>query len=130
MRIDSWKRVLLAAILGFAAAPALAFDTELVVAPTSAKGFKLEKPGEARDYIDHTAAYVRFIPTDGKGRPFPVFISTHNYLVCPDSDKKYFLGDVKEVSGDRRSGVRVLGFFFAKPPCDKATQHLEAITGS
>ena len=73
---------------------------------------------------------VRFIPTDGKGRPFPVFINTHNYLVCPDSDKKYFLNDVKEVNADRRSGVRVFGFFFAKPPCDKATQHLEAITAS
>jgi hypothetical protein len=36
---------------------------------------------------------------------------------------------VKQVSFDRRSGARVLGFFFAKPDCEKPKYHMEAVFG-
>jgi len=141
MRIGLWKRALpaatlrlaavLAATVGCAATPALAaFDTELIVQPTSSKTLKVEKPAGAQDYIDHVSIYIRFLPgKGGPGRMYPVFINTHNYLVCPDDpDKHILLDDVKEVSADRRSGVRVLGLFFKKPPCDTAKQYFEAIS--
>src|SRR5436309_2470845 len=90
MRIGLSTGALLAAIpafvasLGVGASPAFAaFDTKLVIAPTSSKTIKAEKPSAAQDYVDHTAIYIRFLPIGGPKRPLPVFISTHNYLTCP-----------------------------------------------
>lgn len=128
MHSRRWTRALLATTLILAADRALAaIDTDLVVEPGSSKDMKVEKPSPARDYIDHIGVYIRVIPLKGN-RVYPVFINTRNYLTCPDSDKKWLVNDVRDVAFDRRKGVRVLGFFFDKPSCEKATLHFEGIT--
>jgi hypothetical protein len=104
------------------------FDVDLKVVDASSKDVKFEKPAPPRDFIDRIGIYLRAVPTKGN-KAFPVFVSTRNYLVCPDNPKKYYLNDVKQANFDKRSGVRILGFFFDKPPCEKATQYLEATTG-
>ena len=129
MRMRSWKPGLLLTVLLCSATPALAaFDITLVTAPGADKYMKIEKPTPGRDFVEHVAAYIRIIPKQNN-RVFPAFITTHNYLTCPDSDQHYNLNDVKQVSNERRSGVKVLGFFFPKPKCDNPTFHMEPIVG-
>jgi hypothetical protein len=118
----------LAALL-LAAVPAAAFDMDLEVKNDISKWAKIEKPTNARDFVDRVVSYQRFVPNPGQGHVFPVFINTHNYLTCPNSDKKVILSDVKRVSWERRRGIAVLGFFFDKPGCEKPTFHMEPIFG-
>jgi hypothetical protein len=116
-------------LLTVAARPALAaFDIDLEVDPGSAKSVQFQKPAPAREFQTNVAVYLRILPVKSN-RALPVFITTKNYLTCPDSEKHWNLNDVKDVASDRRSGVRVLGFFFEKPACEKATFHLEAVVG-
>jgi len=132
MRMRGSRPALLLAtltLLAVAARPALAaFDIDFVVGPESAKSVEFQKPTAARDFQNHVAIYLRVLPVKSN-RTFPVFINTKNYLTCPDSEKHWNLNDVKDVANDRRSGVRVFGFFFDKPACEKATFHLQAVVG-
>ena len=135
MRMRELKRglqlvtLIVLTLIALAARPALAaFDADLVVDPGSAKSVEFQKPMVARDFVDHVAVYLRILPVK-TNRALPVFINTKNYLTCPDSEQRWNLNDVKQVAHDRRSGIKVFGFFFAKPACEKATFHLQAITG-
>ncbi len=119
---------LLLATLLLSAAPVAAFDIDYDVAKGVSKYMTIEKPTEGRDFVDKVASYVRFVPK-GDRHLFPVFINTHNYLTCPDSEKKWRVNDVKQVSRDRRRGVVMVVFFFDKPTCTKPTFHLEPIVG-
>ena len=103
-----------------------AFDIELQVDQKYAKNLKIEKPTVGKNFGDHVVSYLRILPVNGN-RTYPVFINTHNYLTCPGSDKKTPVDAVKQVSGDRRSGVKVLGFFFGNPGCEKPTFHMEPV---
>ncbi len=119
--------LLVAAVL-LTAMPARAdFDIDLKVDTRYAPGLRTEKPTKGRNFGEHVASYIRVMPPAGKKRAFPAFISTHNYLTCPNSDKKTPVGDVKQVSYDRRSGTKVLGFFFDPPGCDAPTFHMEPV---
>lgn len=126
--MSTFRSGLLLATLLLSAVPAAAFDIDLKVADGVEKVMHVDKPTQGRDFVEHVASYVRIEPK-GKNRVFPVFINTHNYLTCPDSEKKTPVNDVKQVSFDRRSGVTVLGFFFDKPACDNPTFHMEPILG-
>ena len=120
--------LLVAASLLAAAVPALAdMDVQLKPDLTYAKGLKFDQPTAGKNFGQRVAAYVRIQPPAGKIRAFPAFISTHNYLQCPDSDKRNPVVDIKQVSYDRRSGIKVLGFFFDPPDCEKPTFHWEPI---
>ena len=101
-----------------------AFDMEYDVDKSADKYMSVERPTPARDFVNRVAAYLRIVPVKGKNRVFPVFINTQNYLTCPDSDMRWNLVDVKQVSYERRRGIKVLGFFFDKPTCDKPTFHM------
>jgi len=129
MRMYPWKVALLVAALASAPTQALAeFDMELVVAPTSSKLMKIEKPTPARDFQQHVAAYLRVVPVKGN-RVFPVFVDTHNYLTCPDSEKRWNLRRVSRVNFDKPTGATIYGFFFPRPDCDRPTFHLEGVVG-
>ena len=121
-------RLLVAALL--ALTPALAhaeFDMTVDVAKTSSKAFKLERTGPAKDFVQRAAIYLRYIPN--KGRVFPAWINTHNYLTCPDKpDKKWHVEGVSRVDFDKGSGIAIYAFFFSRPECDNATFHMETIT--
>ena len=103
------------------------FDIDLKVDTQYAPGVRVEKPTKGRNFGEHVASYVRIMPPVGKKRAFPAFISTHNYLTCPNSDKKTAVDNVKQVSYERRSGMKILGFFFDPPGCDDPTFHVEPI---
>ncbi len=129
MRTYRWKSAVLVAALAFCPALALAeFDMELAMAPTSSDLIKIEKPAPARDFQQHVAAYLRVLPAKGN-RVFPVFVDTHNYLTCPDSEKRWNLTRVTRVNFDKPSGIAIYGFFFQHPDCDRPTFHMEAIVG-
>jgi len=118
--------LIVAAVL-LTAMPALAdFDIDLKVDSKYAPGLKVEKPTRGRHFGEHVVSYVRTVPAKGS-RDFPAFISTHNYLTCPGSDTRTPLGEVKQVSYERRSGMKVLGFFFDPPGCDLPTFHMEPV---
>jgi hypothetical protein len=121
-------RLLVAALL--ALTPALAhaeFDMTVDVAKTSSKAFKLERTGPAKDFVQRAAIYLRYIPN--KGRVYPAWINTHNYLTCPDKpDKKWHVEGVSRVDYDKGSGIGIYAFFFSRPECDNATFHMETIT--
>jgi hypothetical protein len=119
---------LLAALLCFATPARAAFDITLETAPGADAYMKIEKPTPGRDFVENVAAYIRILPKQNN-RVFPAFITTHNYLTCPGSDERINLTDVKQVSFERRSGVKVLGFFFKRPKCDNPTFHMEPIVG-
>jgi hypothetical protein len=127
MRTRNWTIGFTLAALLVAAPPALAaFDITLEVAPGADKRMKIEKPTPGRDFVENVASYIRIIPKEGN-RVFPAFITTHNYLTCPDTNQRWNLVDVKQVSAERRSGTKVLGFFFKRPACDNPTFHMEPI---
>lgn len=129
MRTSQWKIAVLIVALAFCPTLALAeFDMELAVAPTSSKLIKIEKPGPARDFQQHMAIYLRVLPVKGN-RVFPVFIDTHNYLTCPDSEKRSNLTRVSRVNFDKPSGIAIFGFFFPHVGCDRPTFHMEAVVG-
>lgn len=121
-------RFLVAAL--FALTPALAhaeFDMTVDIAKTSSKAFKMERTGPAKDFVQRAAIYLRYIPN--KGRVYPAWINTHNYLTCADKpDKKWFVEGVSRVDFDKASGIGIYAFFFSRPECDNATFHMEAIT--
>jgi hypothetical protein len=121
-------RLLVTALL--ALTPALAhaeFDMTVDVAKTSSKAFKLERTGPAKDFVQRAAIYLRYIPN--KGRVYPAWINTHNYLTCPDKpDKKWHVEGVSRVDYDKGSGIGIYAFFFSRPECDNATFHMETIT--
>ncbi len=117
----------LAALALSAAAAQAAFDMEYDFDPAAAKYMKIEKPTPARDFANKVAAYLRLVPAEGKTRVFPVFINSQNYLTCPDTDTRWTLVDVKQVSHERRRGIKVLGFFFDRPTCDKPTFHMKPV---
>jgi len=119
--------LLVAATLLIAVPARADFDIDLKVDTKYAPGLQVDKPTKGRNFGEHVVAYIRFVPAVGKKRAFPVFISTHNYLSCPDSEKKVPVGDVKQVAYDRRSGMKILGFFFDPPGCDGPTFHMEPI---
>ena len=139
-RIASWTLLLIFAAvplrIAFAADPTPgkspdkaekpAFDISLEVDQKYAQNLKVEKPTVGKNFGDHVVSYLRILPAKGN-RAYPVFINTHNYLTCPGSDKKTPVDAVKQVSGDRRSGVKVLGFFFGNPGCEKPTFHMEPV---
>ncbi len=120
--------LVLATLLLAAAAPAATpFDIDLDVTNDAPKYMQIEKPTAGRAFVGHVVSYVRIIPKVGKPI-YPAFITTHNYLTCPDKkDKKWNVTDVKQVSFDRRSGVEIIGFFFDTPECQNPTFHLEPI---
>jgi hypothetical protein len=119
--------MLLAAML-LTAAPARAdFDIDLKADTKYAPGLKVDKPTRGRNFGEHVVSYVRILPPTQGARVFPAFISTQNYLTCPDSDKRIPLSDVKQVTYDRHSGVKVLGFWFDPPGCDSPTFHMEPV---
>lgn len=111
------------------AAPAKSpFDMTVVVADTSSKAIKMERTGPAKDFIQRAAVYLRYLPVLPKQRVHPAFITTHNYLTCPDkADKKWPLEAVSRVDFDKGSAIAVYGFFFSRPECDNPTFHMEAI---
>lgn len=115
----------------FALTPSAAraeFDFTVEVAPTSSKALKMERTGPARDFIQRSAIYLRYVPNK-VNRVYPAFINTHNYLTCPDKpDKKWMIEGVSRVDFDKSSGIAVYGFFFSRPECENATFHMEAIT--
>jgi hypothetical protein len=120
--------LLAAAVLLSATAARADFDIDLKADLKYAPGLRVEKPTKGRNFSnDRAASYIRFLPPVGKKRAYPAFISTHNYLTCPDSDKKIYLGEVKQVDINRRNGIKVLGFFFDSPGCDSPTFHMEPI---
>lgn len=122
-----WIAGALFAALALMAGPAVgAFDADFTVNKEALEHMTVEKPTEARDFVNHIAIYLRIIPAKGN-RVFPVFIDTHNYLKCPDSDERWILNRVAQVAHDRRRGVKVLGFFFDKPSCDRPHYHMEAV---
>lgn len=126
MRIPGWTLLLLLATLPLSAASAAEYDIKLDLDTKHAADIKVEKPTGGRNFGDHVVSYLRIIP--GKGnRVFPVFINTHNYLTCPDSDKRSNVSAVKQVSNERRSGIKVLGFFFDNPGCENPTFHMEPV---
>jgi len=106
--------------------PASAYDIEYTVDWKYADNINIEKPTPGRSLGDHVVSYLRFLPKRGN-RVYPAFINTHNYLTCPGSDKRTPVSSVKQVSGERRSGIRVLGFFFDSPGCDNPTFHMEPV---
>jgi hypothetical protein len=126
--MPKFARLLVAALL--ALTPALAhaeFDMTVDVAKTSSKAFKLERTGPAKDFVQRAAIYLRYIPN--KGRVYPAWINTHNYLTCPDKpDKKWHVEGVSRVDYDKGSGIGIYAFFFSRPECDNATFHMETIT--
>jgi hypothetical protein len=104
------------------------FDMKVEVADTSAKTFKLERTGPARDFVQRVAVYLRYVPLKGN-RVHPAFINTHNYLVCEGKpDKKWLVEGVSRVDFDKGTGIAIYGFFFSKPECDLPTFRMEAIT--
>ena len=106
---------------------ARAFDIEYEASPDSLKSLKIERTGPGEDYQDHEALFLRVIPLKGT-RVYPVFINTHNYLTCPDKpDKKYLVYQVSEADFHKRSGVKILAFFFEKADCDNPKFHLDAV---
>lgn len=121
-------RLLVAALV--ALTPALAhaeFDMSVDIAKTSSKSFKMERTGPAKDFVQRAAIYLRYIPN--KGRVYPAWINTHNYLTCPDKpDKKWYVEGVSRVDFDKGSGIGIYAFFFSRPECDNATFHMETIT--
>ena len=121
-------RLLVTALL--ALTPALAhaeFDMTVDIAKTSSKSFKMERTGPAKDFVQRAAIYLRYIPN--KGRVYPAWINTHNYLTCPDKpDKKWYVEGVSRVDFDKGSGIGIYAFFFSRPDCENATFHMEAIT--
>ena len=125
---DSRSLLLLAgALLVLAPRAASAFDIDYEPPKELAKVVKIERTGPGEDFGDHVALYLRFIPLKGT-RAFPVFINTHNYLTCPDEkDKKWLVNNIAEADLYKRTGVRLLAFFFDKPACDKPTYHMEAV---
>lgn len=102
------------------------FTMTLDVSPQSSNLVKIENPSPARDFVQHAALYLRFIPVKGN-RVFPVFIDTRNYLTCPDKDKRWKLNRVSRVSFDKPTGIAIYGFFFDRPECDNPTFRLESI---
>jgi hypothetical protein len=129
MRLNGWNRVglLAGALLALAPRAASAFDIDYQAPKDMAKIIQVERTGPAEDFGDHVVLYLRFIPVKGN-RVFPAFINTHNYLTCPDAkDKKWLVNNVAEVDFHKRSGVKILGFFFDKPTCDNPTYHLETV---
>jgi hypothetical protein len=92
------------------------------------KYLTIEKPGPGRDFVEKVGSYLRFLPKKGN-RVAPVFINAHNYLTCPDNEKKWQVNDIKQVTFDKRSGSTVIGFFFDKPACENPTFHMEPIVG-
>lgn len=105
------------------------YDMTVETAKTSSTVFKMERTGPARDFVQRTAIYLRYVPNKLGTRVHPAFINTHNYLTCPDKgDKKWPLEGVSRVDFDKGSGIAVYGFFFSRPECDNATYHMEAIT--
>ncbi len=125
-RIASWTLLVMLVAVPLRTALATDFDINLDLDQKYAKNLKVEKPTGGRNFGDHVVSYLRIIPAQGN-RVFPVFISTHNYLTCPNSDKKTPIDAVKQVSYDRRSGIKVLGFFFPNPGCEKPTFHMEPV---
>ncbi len=117
---------LLLATLLLSAVPAAAFDIDYKITNDVSAVVQVEKPTVGHDFIERVVSYLRFVPKK-KGPVFPVFINTHNYLICANDEKKWTLNDVKQVSFDRRSGVEVLGFFFDKPTCADPTFYVEPI---
>lgn len=118
-----------AALIALSPTPARAeFDMTVEVAKTSAKTFKMERTGPAKDFVQRAAIYLRYIPTKGN-RVHPAWINTHNYLICPDKpDKKWYVESVSRVDFDKATGIGIYAFFFTRPECDNATFHMEAIT--
>ena len=126
------KLILIAALFALTAiTPALAraeYDMAVEIAKTSSNTFKMERTGPAKDFVQRTAIYLRFIPHKGN-RIHPAFINTHNYLTCPDKgDKRWPVESVSRVDYDKGSGISIFAFFFTRPECDNATFHMEAIT--
>ena len=119
--------LIVAAMLLTAMPASAAFDIDLKVDTKYAPGVKVEKPTAGRNYGDKVVSYARIMPAAKGVRAFPAFITSHNYLTCPDSDKRTPLNDVKQVSYERRSGVKVLGFWFDPPGCDAPTFHMEPV---
>jgi hypothetical protein len=103
------------------------FDMNVVVADTSSKRIKMERTGPARDFIQRAAVYLRYIPVKENSREHPAFITSHNYLTCPDKDKRWPVEGVSRVDFDKASAIAVYGFFFSRPECDHPTFHMEAI---
>ncbi len=129
MRLTGSKSIglLLGAALFALPCTALAFDIDYQASPQVLKHFKIEKPEAGQDQGDHVASYLRLIPVKGN-REYPAFITTHNYLTCPDDkEKKWYLYEVGQVDYHKRSGIKILGFFFEKPTCDNPTFHLDAV---
>lgn len=104
------------------------FDITLKPTDVDPKLFRIERAGPGRDFINHAAIYLRFIPVKEGTKIFPVFIQEKNYLSCPKSDKKWLLNDVKQVDQDKRRGIKMYGFFFDRPECDDPTYHLSPVT--
>jgi hypothetical protein len=125
------KLVLIAVLFALAVTPVLAradYDMTVDIAKTSANTFKMERTGPAKDFVQRTAIYLRFIPAKGN-QIHPAFINTHNYLTCPDKgDKRWPVESVSRVDYDKGSGISIFAFFFTRPECDNATFHMEAIT--
>jgi hypothetical protein len=123
------KLVLIAALVVLVPALARAdYDMTVDIAKTSANTFKMERTGPAKDFVQRTAIYLRFIPAKGN-RIHPAFINTHNYLTCPDkADKRWPLENVSRVDFDKSTGISIFAFFFTRPECDNATFHMEAVT--
>jgi len=118
--------LLAGALLGLAPVAVSAFEIEYKVPPETAKKIQIERTGPGEDLGDHVALYLRFIPVKSN-RVYPAFINTHNYLTCPDKEKKWLLNNVAEVDHHKRSGIKVLGLFFDKPECDNPTYHMETV---
>lgn len=104
------------------------FDMTLKQSDVDTKLYRIERAGPARDFINHAAIYIRFIPVKEGGKVFPVFIQERNYLTCPKNDKRWLLNDVKQVDADRRRGIKMFGFFFDRPECDDPTFHFSPVT--
>lgn len=132
MRTYGWKTLTILLTLAALALPAgparAAFDIDFTADAEAAKYMKIEKPTSGRDFVDKVAIYLRIIPAKGN-RVFPVFINTQNYLTCPDTATRWNLNDVKQVSYERRLGIKVLGFFFDKPTCNNPTFHMVPVVG-
>ena len=134
MRNHGWQLGKIGAVAAVAAAIALSpasaraeFDFTIDTAKTSSKAFKLERTGPAKDFVQRAAVYLRYIPE--KGRVYPAWINTHNYLTCPDKgDKKWHLESVSRVDYDKGTGIGIFAFFFSRPDCENATFHMETIT--
>jgi hypothetical protein len=97
---------LLLATLLLSAVPAAAFDISFKVTNDVSAYVQIEKPTTGHDFTERVVSYLRFVPKK-KGPVFPVFINTHNYLMCANNEKKWTVNDVKQVSFECR-GVGLL----------------------